>query len=304
MAHFIPFPDKFHLADEYMKTNVPLEASDCPLKTECRLAFYSLRQQALHGENRTPAPSRWNVTDRAKWDAWTSLGRMSQLEAMVFFVQLVEKEVDSDWLSKVAPPLPAPEQHDNPDDSTETTSPCHKDEASTLAEEVKCQDRSRPGTEEEMWAALQSAWQQLEAMAAGLVGKEQGVAELRDQLHAERQTSEMLRQQNGMLQARLQEVLQQQNIEGRSKLVPKRRAQMNKKEQPQQNEENGFHGDTSNIGVEKENTQGNSPLDQPMTPTFDPSSITTASPADARIVNYYYSSDTSQEGWWGWLRPW
>ena len=47
--------------------------------------------KALHGQNNTAAPSRWSVTERAKWDAWNSLAKMSQLEAMVFYVQLVEK---------------------------------------------------------------------------------------------------------------------------------------------------------------------------------------------------------------------
>lgn len=55
------------------------------------LTFRCSPSQALHGKNRTPAPSWWNALERAKWDAWASLDQMSQLEAMVFYVQLVEK---------------------------------------------------------------------------------------------------------------------------------------------------------------------------------------------------------------------
>eukprot|EP00667_Euglena_gracilis_P016913 EG_transcript_17773 len=295
MAHFIPFPDKFHLADEYMRVNVPLEASDCPLKTECRLAFYSLRQQALHGENRTSAPSRWSITERAKWDAWASLGRMSQLEAMVFFVQLVEKEVDPDWLSKVAPPPPPePEPEPTVSDKEEVV-----DATSSAVEDLRHPIGQKPATEEEMWSALQSAWQRLEALATTVKGRDQTIADLRDQLHMEKQASEMLRQQNGMLQAQLQEVIRQQNAEGRAKLVPKRRTNQ---DQAGRSEANGGHVVATGNGAEK--AEEESPTVKPTTPTFDPTSTPSASPSDARIVNYYYSSDASPQGWWGWLRPW
>lgn len=46
-----------------------------------------------------------------------------------------------------------------------------------------------------MWSALQSAWQRLEALATTVKGRDQTIADLRDQLHMEKQASEMLRQQ-------------------------------------------------------------------------------------------------------------
>jgi acyl-CoA-binding protein len=217
MAAFIPFPDKFHLAHEFMKDSHPIEASHCALSTEHRLAFYSLQMQALHGQNNTAAPSRWSVTERAKWDAWNSLAKMSQLEAMVFYVQLVEKEVSADWLEKVKPP-PEPEPEPEPPQEA----PQVKEEEAPTLEYISGKSRAKPDTEEAAWTALQEAWKDLDTTLTLLKADSEAVAELKDALNAERHASDILRQQNSMLQGQLQTLLHQQAQAAQGKLHPKR----------------------------------------------------------------------------------
>eukprot|EP00993_Chasmostoma_nieuportense_P003311 NODE_4036_length_852_cov_42.027586_g3879_i0.p1 GENE.NODE_4036_length_852_cov_42.027586_g3879_i0~~NODE_4036_length_852_cov_42.027586_g3879_i0.p1 ORF type:complete len:228 (-),score=54.10 NODE_4036_length_852_cov_42.027586_g3879_i0:160-843(-) len=184
MAHMIPFPDKFHLASRYMDHHHPLE-TDETIDTSHRLALYSLYQQATVGPINTKCPSLWYVTERAKWDAWNSLGKMSQLEAMVFYVQLVEKEVDADWLSKAT--------ELNEDSKDNQPSP-------------KGDSRQVPETLEECVDALKRAWQELDNKTEELRAAQSKITSLQSELtHAPREAQMPLSpptQQNHVRQAK------------------------------------------------------------------------------------------------------
>ncbi|XP_032407608.1 acyl-CoA-binding domain-containing protein 5A [Xiphophorus hellerii] len=50
------------------------------------LKFYSYYKQATIGPCNIPRPGFWDVVGKAKWDAWNSLGEMSEEEAMAAYV--------------------------------------------------------------------------------------------------------------------------------------------------------------------------------------------------------------------------
>uniref|UniRef100_A0A3P9MWA5 ACB domain-containing protein n=1 Tax=Poecilia reticulata TaxID=8081 RepID=A0A3P9MWA5_POERE len=50
------------------------------------LKFYSYYKQATIGPCNIPRPGFWDVVGKAKWDAWNSLGEMSEGEAMAAYV--------------------------------------------------------------------------------------------------------------------------------------------------------------------------------------------------------------------------
>ncbi|KAF7664646.1 hypothetical protein LDENG_00170510 [Lucifuga dentata] len=51
------------------------------------LKFYSYYKQATVGSCNIPRPGFWDAVGKAKWDAWNSLGDMSQEEAMAAYVE-------------------------------------------------------------------------------------------------------------------------------------------------------------------------------------------------------------------------
>lgn len=52
-----------------------LESKDAKLSNETKLSFYGLYKQITDGPCNTPAPSRFKMIERAKWQAWSSLGK-------------------------------------------------------------------------------------------------------------------------------------------------------------------------------------------------------------------------------------
>lgn len=54
-----------------------------------KLEFYGLFKQATQGPNETKKPSMLNVVAKAKWDAWTKLGKMGKEEAMRKYIKKV-----------------------------------------------------------------------------------------------------------------------------------------------------------------------------------------------------------------------
>lgn len=51
------------------------------------LKFYGYYKQATEGKCMKPKPWAWDVINKAKWDAWHSLGDMEKSEAMKSYVQ-------------------------------------------------------------------------------------------------------------------------------------------------------------------------------------------------------------------------
>lgn len=61
--------------------------------------FYGLYKQATIGPCNIPQPWAINVVERAKWNAWNSLGKMSKETAMVKYCNLY-MEIDQKYNKK------------------------------------------------------------------------------------------------------------------------------------------------------------------------------------------------------------
>eukprot|EP00002_Diphylleia_rotans_P027170 TRINITY_DN5437_c0_g1_i2.p1 TRINITY_DN5437_c0_g1~~TRINITY_DN5437_c0_g1_i2.p1 ORF type:complete len:337 (+),score=63.91 TRINITY_DN5437_c0_g1_i2:119-1129(+) len=71
--------------------------SPITLDNEQKLVLYALQMQAETGPCNLPKPSYFDAMNRAKWEAWSHLGKMSKIEAMRLFVRVMD-EIDSNWL--------------------------------------------------------------------------------------------------------------------------------------------------------------------------------------------------------------
>ncbi|XP_017157372.1 acyl-CoA-binding domain-containing protein 5A isoform X2 [Poecilia reticulata] len=75
---------RFEAAVKVIKSlppNGPFQPSN-----DMMLKFYSYYKQATIGPCNIPRPGFWDVVGKAKWDAWNSLGEMSEGEAMAAYV--------------------------------------------------------------------------------------------------------------------------------------------------------------------------------------------------------------------------
>ncbi|KAM4543626.1 acyl-CoA-binding domain-containing protein 5A [Fundulus diaphanus] len=75
---------RFEAAVKVIKSlppNGPFQPSN-----DMMLKFYSYYKQATIGPCNVPRPGFWDVVGKAKWDAWNSLGEMSEEEAMAAYV--------------------------------------------------------------------------------------------------------------------------------------------------------------------------------------------------------------------------
>eukprot|EP01114_Cavostelium_apophysatum_P014340 TRINITY_DN3692_c0_g1_i1.p1 TRINITY_DN3692_c0_g1~~TRINITY_DN3692_c0_g1_i1.p1 ORF type:complete len:121 (+),score=20.91 TRINITY_DN3692_c0_g1_i1:113-475(+) len=78
---------KFKRAVEFIQ-NLPQDGPYQPSAQE-KLDFYGLFKQATDGPNTTKKPSMLNVVAKAKWEAWTKLGKIGKEDAMRRYVQKV-----------------------------------------------------------------------------------------------------------------------------------------------------------------------------------------------------------------------
>eukprot|EP00892_Ulva_mutabilis_P007657 jgi/Ulvmu1/5263/UM022_0057.1 len=89
----LPYPDKYHTALEFYY-NWPKEAIQPTHETQ--LLLYALSSQAAHGACKEPQPNSWDITAKAKWQAWTGLQDMDKTEAMRLFVKTLEED-EPNW---------------------------------------------------------------------------------------------------------------------------------------------------------------------------------------------------------------
>jgi len=76
--------ENFNFAVEQIKAS----ASAPTVSNETKLKFYALYKQATVGPCNTSQPWAVQVVERAKWDAWNSLGKMSKTTAMTDYCNL------------------------------------------------------------------------------------------------------------------------------------------------------------------------------------------------------------------------
>lgn len=69
--------------DQIKSSNSTKTVSD-----DLKLRFYALYKQATIGKCNTPKPWAVQVVERAKWDAWNTLGTMTKETAMVKYCEL------------------------------------------------------------------------------------------------------------------------------------------------------------------------------------------------------------------------
>eukprot|EP00474_Spongospora_subterranea_P009115 CRZ09573.1 hypothetical protein [Spongospora subterranea] len=92
--------NEFENAVSYVQNLKP--AGKIQPSNTAKLMFYALYKQAVDGQNKTSAPSRLKVVDRAKWTAWSKLGNMSKNDAKSRYIAELAK-VDPNWKSNSQP---------------------------------------------------------------------------------------------------------------------------------------------------------------------------------------------------------
>uniref|UniRef100_A0A8C9TLR1 Enoyl-CoA delta isomerase 2 n=1 Tax=Scleropages formosus TaxID=113540 RepID=A0A8C9TLR1_SCLFO len=70
---------------------------------EVKLKIYALFKQATQGPCNTPKPSMLDFVNKAKWDAWKSLGSVSQEEARQKYVELIRLLIGDEESIQAAP---------------------------------------------------------------------------------------------------------------------------------------------------------------------------------------------------------
>ncbi|XP_067932105.1 enoyl-CoA delta isomerase 2-like [Watersipora subatra] len=63
---------------------------------DVKLKIYALFKQATVGQNSTKKPGMMDFVGKAKWDAWNSLGSMSQEDAQLQYIELINSLVSAD----------------------------------------------------------------------------------------------------------------------------------------------------------------------------------------------------------------
>jgi acyl-CoA-binding protein len=88
---------EFEAASKYVATSKgPKPDSATQLEYYALFKLATVGSCSVHGGAQ---PSFFNMTNRAKWDAWNKLGDLSKEEAEQKYVQLLDKH-DPDWRLK------------------------------------------------------------------------------------------------------------------------------------------------------------------------------------------------------------
>jgi len=82
----------FRKATKYFETVV----GDLELTEEMLLKFYGFFKQANDGKCDEPSPWFWDVKRKKKWEAWSCLGDMDEVEAMKSYIYLLD-QVEPEW---------------------------------------------------------------------------------------------------------------------------------------------------------------------------------------------------------------
>jgi len=64
-----------------------------------KLKFYAAFKQSQQGPNNTKEPSRLKIIERAKWQAWKDLGKISKDDAMRAYIKALDQSVPN-WKTK------------------------------------------------------------------------------------------------------------------------------------------------------------------------------------------------------------
>jgi len=78
------------VSDKFEKAKVELNTLKNDPGNEVKLKMYALFKQAMKGQNNTSKPSAFNFVASAKWTAWKNLGSMTNDEAKLEYIKIVE----------------------------------------------------------------------------------------------------------------------------------------------------------------------------------------------------------------------
>jgi len=78
-----------------------LESSSIEVDNETKLKLYGLYKQATSGVCSTPKPGLTDFVGRAKWTAWSSLGKMNQQDAQKQYIQTVQQLISSSTINSI-----------------------------------------------------------------------------------------------------------------------------------------------------------------------------------------------------------
>ncbi|EAR91383.3 acyl-CoA-binding protein (macronuclear) [Tetrahymena thermophila SB210] len=82
--------ERYNKALEFIK-NPPADYPPIDMDNTQRLTFYAIFRQIKDGPCKGPQPSRLKVVERAKYDAWKALGKMSKEDAMKKYITEITK---------------------------------------------------------------------------------------------------------------------------------------------------------------------------------------------------------------------
>ncbi len=68
-------------------------------ENDVKLKLYALYKQSMTGQCTASKPSVFNIVDKAKWEAWTSLGSMSTSDAMQQYINTVDSLLKDSGIS-------------------------------------------------------------------------------------------------------------------------------------------------------------------------------------------------------------
>lgn len=80
----------FNISEKFDKAKDQLNSLKNDPGNAVKLEMYALFKQAVNGENTTKKPSSFNFVGSAKWNAWKELSGMTQDEAKLKYVKIVE----------------------------------------------------------------------------------------------------------------------------------------------------------------------------------------------------------------------
>ncbi|CAF3302754.1 unnamed protein product [Rotaria socialis] len=83
------------LGTDFEKAKSRLESSSTQVDNETKLKLYGLYKQATQGICATTKPGLTDFIGRAKWTAWSSLGKMNQQDAQKQYIQVIEQLISS-----------------------------------------------------------------------------------------------------------------------------------------------------------------------------------------------------------------
>ncbi len=86
---------------DFEKAKSRLESSSIEVDNETKLKLYGLYKQSTTGICSIPKPGLTDFVGRAKWTAWSSLGKMNQQDAQKQYIQTVEQLISSSTTNSI-----------------------------------------------------------------------------------------------------------------------------------------------------------------------------------------------------------